>query len=236
VELFAPPIGRFRNLVILAFLVMSSMAFTLGAIAKEIVVVGDSLSCGSFGKHLVLNLVNKGHEVIVYCAVSSAATHWLSGSTPRGQKCEMILSSTGSRRPCGGTGRIPKLASLLQKHRSARFVIALGTNSLMSPAADRSYRKIATMITSSGNACDWIGPPHLNPTQSRGFSPSRIIALERNLGGFYRSLASQLSGACHLIDSREATASGTPGNQTIDGVHRNEIGGKYWAGLIVRAL
>lgn len=39
-----------------------------------------------------------------------------------------------------------------------------------------------------------------------------------------------------MVESREATADGTPGNQTVDGVHRTEAAGKYWSNAIIDQL
>lgn len=218
-----------------------SICFSIVASGEPIVVIGDSLSCGPFGKNLVQNLSAAGHSVTLYCAVSSAPRHWLTGSMPckldiaRGIDCRCNVVKTASKQKdlCGGDGALPVLSTILGNHKGARVIIALGTNSLLSARVDSSYSIMADAAAkSNGKACTWIAPPHLNANQARGFSPARVNDLEKNLNTFYDSLAKSISSNCKIIDSREATAPGTLGNQTVDGVHRNNAGGKYWADAI----
>jgi hypothetical protein len=196
---------------------------------EPILIIGDSLSCGSFGRNLVENLSNAGNQVTLYCAVSSTPSHWLKGKNPKGQDCKIMTTGNPKSQLCGGNGRIPSLKSILKQHAGARVIVALGTNSMLAPKADASYSQMAKAIKDNGNNCDWIGPPHMNSSQSKGFPKGRIAKLEHNLGGFYESLATATESRCNLIDSRKATEGGTIGDQTVDGVHRNEAAGKYWA-------
>ena len=68
----------------------------------------------------------------------------------------------------------------------------------------------------------------MNPAQSRGFPAGRVAQLERNLAPFYTSLGARVGSHCVLVDSRRVTATGTRGNQTVDGVHRTESAGQAW--------
>jgi hypothetical protein len=95
---------------------------------------------------------------------------------------------------------------------------------------------MARAAKANGNTCDWIGPPHLNPGQSKGFPPERIAKEEKNLNSFYDSMATSVDQSCNVVESREATAPGTPGYETVDGVHRTDSAGKYWSAAIVGQL
>jgi len=204
--------------------------------AESILVIGDSLSCGPFGKYLLQDLSKPGNKVTLYCAVSSAPDNWVKGTNPSGQQCKTMTTANPVLQLCGGNGKVPTLASLLAANSGSRVIVGLGTNSLLNAKVDNSYHAMVKAIKASGSQCDWIAPPHLHASQAKGFPPSRIATEEKNLNGFYESLAQTVEGHCNFVDSRDATASGTPGNETVDGVHRNESAGKYWADSIQNTL
>jgi hypothetical protein len=222
--------SRSRRVSLRSLIAKTAIALLVAgpAHAENILMIGDSLSCGPFGKHVVENLSQRGFRVTLYCAVSSAPIHWLKGKNPPGQICQTMSSEVSKLGPCGGTGQVPALSQILAKHKGSRVLVGLGTNSLMDTRADHSYRLMVETVASSGK-CVWIGPPHLQPSHSKGFPAGRVATEEANLNGFYVSLFNSVEGICSLFDSREATASGTPGNETVDGIHRNDSAGKYWA-------
>jgi hypothetical protein len=217
---------KMRNslLAMLFFIFSASIAC-----AENILIIGDSLSCGPFGKHLVENLSHKGSQVTLYCAISSNPENWLKGKNPSGQICQTMTSSQATLSPCGGSGQTPSLALLLAKFKGSHVIVSLGTNSLLSPRADHSYRLMVQAIKDSGDECEWIGPPHLHASQSKGFPSGRVAIEESHLSSFYDSLANSVDGFCSLFDSRNSTVEGSPGHETVDGIHRNESSGKYWA-------
>jgi len=200
---------------------------------KSIVIVGDSHSCGSFGSELVKSLKKKSYSITLYCAVSSTPTNWVNGTKPSGQVCQTMTSSKPTLQLCSGTGNVPKFATILAAHPTSLFLIAHGTNSLLSTSVDANYKKMAQMISAQKNSCVWVGPPHLRPDQAKGFTPSRLTTMEGNLADFYSSLDKSVSSACELIDSRHFTAKGTAGYSTADGVHRTTAAGIYWADQLV---
>lgn len=200
-----------------------------GANTQPLLIIGDSLTCGPFGKQLFEQMNTGGRSVTLYCAVSSAPSHWVKGKTPKGQKCQTRSTAKPDLSPCEPSGQVPKLDSLLSRHPGAEVIVALGTNSLLDKKADANYKLMSDAVAAQGRGCKWIGPPHLNPSQSRGFPAGRLSSMEGNLSGFYESLQTSVGSSCELIDSRAATQSGTPGHQTTDGVHRTEDAGIAWA-------
>lgn len=210
------------KVLILSFvLIFSSYAF-----CANYLVIGDSHSCGAFGSKLADLLAQPNHQVTLYCAVSSAPQHWVRGTNPTGMKCKTYSNSKPQFADCAPNGKVPTLSSLLQQHANANVVVALGTNSLLANSADASYSQLSSLLT--GRNCVWVGPPHLNPAQSKGFPAGRVQSLENNLAAFYTSLTTKV-GACRLIDSRPFTRSGTVGYNTTDGVHRSREAGIHWA-------
>jgi hypothetical protein len=212
-----------RNILTLLAL---TFTFTKIAFSAEYLIIGDSHSCGAFGSKLADLLTQPNNKVTLYCAVSSAPQHWLRGTNPTNQKCKTYSNSRPQFTDCNAGGKVPTLSSLLQSHVNATVVIALGTNSLLSSTADASYAQLSSQL--NGRNCIWIGPPHLNPQQSKGFPKDRVQQLENNLSGFYNSLKTSV-GNCRLVDSRTFTRAGTVGHNTTDGVHRTREAGIYWA-------
>jgi hypothetical protein len=147
-----------------------------------------------------------------------------------------MTSTKPTKVSCGGSGQIPPFSKILADHKGAHFIVAMGTNSLGSPQVDANYKTMINMIKGNGSACEWIGPPHLHPSQHKGFTQGRLESMDKNVNSFYTSLENATEGKCSLIDSRDATAAGTTGNDTVDGVHRSDSAGRYWVEQISSSL
>ncbi len=229
-----------------------SVAAEPGTGKAATVVIGDSLSCGPFGRALVSELTKQGQAVTLYCTESSTPEHWLDRKNPphkKGpKKCQVRRPGEENLALCGGDGKMPDLDVVLSEAHGGRVIIALGANSLGAPHVDFRYLKIAQMAKARGG-CDWIGPPHMNMGQNIGYknkkkgaAPTDVEIRESNLDEFYDSLGEATQGLCRLVDSRNATRScdslhkSCEGNQTVDGIHRTESAGKYWARQISAAL
>ena len=182
------------------------------------------------------NIAKSGEDVTLYCTVSSAPSHWVNSINPIGHKCLTMTSAKPTLVFCGGSGIIPPLSSILSSFKNERVIIALGTNSLISEKVDPSYKILMKNIRRNESSCLWIAPPHMNAYQSKGFALGRVAKIEKNLNNFYDSLAESVEKNCPLVESREATAPKTPGNETIDGIHRTESAGKHWADAIMSQL
>lgn len=221
--------GPMRRILPLLFLL------TLQAHAvKDVLIVGDSLTCGAFGASLA-KLVNQGgaRSYKLFCAVSSSASSWITSANPPGQICQTSSDENPKLTPCGGDGKIPAWSTVLS-FAGPHVIIALGTNSLESSVPGDPYQRLIASVPRTSQLT-WIGPPHLRADQARGFSPARLRMLEGNLDGFYANLLKMLP-ANSLIDSRPFTVRGIPGGETIDGVHRGDRGGADWAQRLYRTL
>lgn len=144
----------------------------------EILVLGDSLTCGPFGAKLVRNLnENPLNHVTVYCATGSRPGDWLEGNLPlrtydqkmkkatsyyacetcKGSDCADWYtardpSDANFKQSCGSkqSGKGPKLSDILQQ--SPHFdsiIVALGTNSIsFGSRIDASYTQMLALIQS----------------------------------------------------------------------------------------
>jgi len=221
-----------------ALLVQSSTAH-----AKDVVLIGDSHSCGAFGRALFERLTAKGDRATLYCTESSAPEHWLAGRSPQDRVCQKMTSPSKTFQSCLENGGVPNLETILKSHRGSKFVIALGTNSLGSSRADESYRKMSEAVRAVAESCVWIGPPHLNPAQAavskklKGLDRERALArqklrltaMESHVNGFFTSMSGTVGAFCDVVDSRDATFASSLGGVTADGDHRGVDAGNYWA-------
>ena len=212
-------------------LIACSLLIATQAQAEKILMIGDSLTCGPFGKNVMKHL-SATHDVVLYCAVSSTPTNWFFGTNPkrgggRTWPCQTMTSSLQVLKNCDGTGKVPKFTDLLKQNPKARVIVALGTNSAASPKPDSTYKSLVDLIEANDQKCTWIGPPHFDVSKN-----AVLKTFAGNLGPFYVALAKVVGQTCKLVDSRPATAAGTPGFATNDGIHRTEAGGKYWADQI----
>lgn len=213
-----------------------TMMIALKCYSENFILIGDSQSCGAFGKHFQKMLTKDGHNVTLYCAVSSTPQNWLKGIKPRGQVCKTNSSTNPVLKLCNGTGDVPLIKDILERDPDAHIIVQLGANSLYSPITDINYQKMAKTIQATSRKCHWIGPAHRQPERSKGFPEGSLEKAEKNLNPFYDSLANSIQGPCLLIDSRDATAPGTSGHETVDGVHHTDAAGKYWAEQVMRSF
>jgi hypothetical protein len=142
-----------------------------------------------------------------------------------------MTSSKPTLKTCGQRGEMPKLTSLAKEAKDAKVIIALGTNSLGFRTVDEHYLKLAQALSAESESCFWVGPPHLDPAHESLSSSRRIRikGMDSYLTDFYSLLKVQLGNRCAVVDSRESTQSGNVGNGTVDGIHRRESAGKFWA-------
>jgi hypothetical protein len=211
--------------------------------AEKVVMIGDSITCGPFGERMLTNLGRGGkNDVTVYCMEGSSAEHWLNGKTGS-SACKTISSKNTSWSAC--RSKAPLLSKIVSENPGARFVIALGTNATVSTVQNKCQAKqeaanveakFAKFAQTLGRAkCDWVLPPHMNPSQTKGWPPCHVARMEKNLSSISGQIKTAVSSSdkhgthCNTISSLDATASGTKGHQTRDGVHRTKEAGFYWA-------
>jgi hypothetical protein len=214
-------------------LLLFFLLIQINVLASDFVVIGDSHSCGSFGQSLADQLISQGHQVTIYCAVSSSPYHWVLGVNPKNQKCKTYSKARPEFVDCLPNGTVPTLDLILKQHPYSHVLVSLGTNSLVSNSTDIYYQQMNQRL--AAHTCSWVGPPHLNPSQSKGFPPGRVQKLENNLFDFYLSLNLAVT-SCKIIDSRPYTEPKTRGNQTTDGVHRTLEAGRFWSMQVLNYL
>lgn len=224
------------------FVFALSMAIAASARAEKVVMIGDSITCGPFGERMLKNLERGGkNQVTQYCMIGSAPNHWIKGirsGKSASLVCQTRSSAAPALKPCASVS--PKFEQLLSANPGSRVVIALGTNSSVGPHADPFYSQMSEMVQRSNRKCDWILPPHMNAAQSKGWAPGHVAKMESNLKTLIPEITARVSNgktsSCKAISSFAATAAGTPGRGTTDGVHRTKDAGYYWADEISEKL
>ena len=167
------------------FIFSVALALSLSAKAENILLIGDSHTCGDFGAELFKQLSDVADtDVFLYCTSSSSPQNWWEGTTPAKQKC-FERTEAGHKELCSGSGETPTFKSLLEKHADAKVIIALGTNTMLSPTLDRHYENIFNLLEQKERPCIWVGPPHLFESESKGFPKGRLKIMEDNISKFY---------------------------------------------------
>jgi len=230
----------------LNILILALVFYSVSSFSSQVLIVGDSLTCGPFGENLTVELARDGHHVLTYCSVASKAQSWIQGKNePRYVKdqstgklvtkttwpCEKrFVNNSGvlMKSSCDGSYQIPRFENLIKKYPSHNIIVALGTNSLLSKTADHYYSDMLSIISQDRTkTCLWIGPPHIERTD-----------FEAGLNPFYKSLQTKVDFAkCKLIDSRPATALGTEGYPSVpDKLHKTPAAGKAWAKTLKKQI
>ena len=196
------------------------------ALAKKILIIGDSHSCGTFGQQLVKKL-SDSNEVTLYCKIGSSPQNWLGKETGR-FPCQTCTGGACAKGPQKASGC--EIGSLLSKGQYDEVVAAFGTNSISgrSSAAGSAYSDLAKAIKQKAKSCKWVGPPQFANKRSN---------MQRNLAPFYENLDAALGDACRIIDSRQATSRGDRDKSIErDGYHRTPSGGRSWADKIYKQI
>lgn len=227
-------ISRFLLVSVFLSAILASTSVTFAAARRGVLVIGDSHSCEAqyrgnvgFGATLARNLASGGVPVSLYCMNSSRPDHWINGQST-GASCFKMSSPNYRMSPCGG---VPTFSSLLNNFTGSRVVVALGTNSLQTGVLDNNYKKMAQMIRAKNLECEWVGPPHMDPR--KGAKPR---GMESHLNSVYSALVTSVSNECSVIDSRNATRSGSNAFETQGddppGVHRTAKAAANWANAL----
>jgi hypothetical protein len=206
-----------------------ALCLALEGRAGDIMVIGDSHTCGDFGKKLAKNLAENGKfKVTVYCAGGLSAQHWIRGFTPPrpANYCKTYSSENSNMQNCFGSGDIPALEKILSTSpRPHRIIVALGSNNLGLNGLS-SFRAFSERIKKEGLSCQWVGPPTLG---SNGEICRRYGA---NLVRVVTEIQRATQDVCDFVDSRNvATAEATP-----DCIHRYGKAAYDWADGVFRAL
>ncbi len=211
----------------------------------RVLMIGDSLSVGSFGDAMENYLTQKAgaRQVYVYASCGSSAQHWLSSTktfvTPCGYRetrpgVHILQKHRNGRRPPAMP--TPKLEPLLQKIRPDTVIVQLGTNhydvfqrhGMAKLEEERGFfEAFARALVSSGarpSRIIWITPP-----DSSKFSTSVETVVEGII------LDTCRRHRFLVVRSKSLTRyiKGTTGG---DGVHYADKPGQDWAAGVIRVI
>ena len=212
--------------------------------AARILMIGDSLTVGSFGAQMYEYLIALygSKNVAVYGSCGSSPEHWLRDEPAFLTKCgfrqqtpeesELIDFKNGRPPPRVAT---PKVEDLVAKFRPNIVIVQLGTNWMDLVANPNRGRQLdydsildrfVTAIRSSRTVSQiiWITPPdssHFDRRTQRTIERMLKDAADRD---HFRTVVS--SRLTHYI----------PGKTGGDGIHYNEEAGTAWAHAVARQI
>ena len=217
-------------------------SFVLAATVKKnappepppvVLMIGDSLSVGSFGEVLQNHLEQRygRASVAAFASCGSSPENWLRDEPVFSTKCgyrERTPSTDIYRDRVKGKPppptRTPKIETLIEKYRPTVVIVQQGTNWMDRPLSDAQIRSITERFVRAihrggGRKLIWIGPP-----DSWRFS--------RAQGRIYRLIEQSVGRGDPVIDSRRLTHYEL-GKTGGDGIHYNRESGEAWARRVI---
>jgi len=221
-------------------------AVTVPLVPVKVMLIGDSLSVGPFGRALEEDLRARygARELCVFASCGSSPEDWLPGRPVFVTNCGYRQTTPGGsfsreyengRRP--PPVNTPKLAAILGYYQPQLVIVQLGTNWMDKLAAStkldgRPYRKfirefIRQLRRGPGPdpAIVWVMPPASSqyPTRVHQAVESWITEESVDLG-------------FQTINSRSLTEPYREGKTGGDGVHYNDAAGRRWAKRVFSVL
>lgn len=203
----------------------------------KVMLIGDSLSVGPFGRALESGLVARfGRDnVCVFASCGSSPEDWLPGKPVFTTNCGYRQTTPGgsfSREYQNGKRpppvRTPKLSRIFAEWRPQLLIVQLGTNWMdRLAAADRldarPYRRnIRDFVREARRHSDpvivWVMPPDSSKYPLRVHEAVERWIREESIPSRFRT-----------IDSRLLTAPYREGKTGGDGVHYGDAAGRRWA-------
>ena len=204
----------------------------------EVMLVGDSLSVGPFGRALeqALRARYGRRAVSVFASCGSSPEDWLPGQPVFVTNCGYRQSTPGgsfSREYENGKRpppvKTPKLTTLLGHVRPRIVIVQLGTNWMDKLAADELAIGATVEPRRRGPgprpAIFWVMPP-----ASSKYPPAIHDAVERWIAEEAAALG------FYTVDSRALTSPYRDGRTGGDGVHYGDAAGQRWARGVMGAL
>jgi hypothetical protein len=189
--------------------------------ADQVLIIGDSHSCGQFGDQLVNQVGENGrNSVTMLCSPGTSVQHWTQGFVPKNpaNHCMTFTNKNHKKQLCGGNGNLPAIGPFLSATKPDRFIIALGTNNLAMNGL-KHFSILSNEIQRSQAKCSWIGPPTL------GTQGSICINYGHNFLELVSTIQRSAEPTCNYIDSRKWTTADT----TPDCLHRFGQAAIVWA-------
>ena len=210
----------------------------------KVLLIGDSLSAGPFGKEMQEYLIDRFSEtkVYVYASCGSSPEHWLSSEPTFVSNCGFrVKTPTKFLHGDFEKGRppepyaTPKLDALLRDIRPQIVIVQLGTNwfdVLNEKLNDEQIARLRAFVerfASEVKARDprtqliWITPPDSSKFRRIQTEVTRLIRSVQRRMGFL------------LVDSSELVRY-VPGQTGSDGVHYSAADAQKWAEGVQRQL
>lgn len=228
----------FRSLTFMAVIGI----FILAAVVKmpalaerspSVLMIGDSLSVGSFGEVLQQHFESRygRANVTAFASCRSAPENWLREEPVFVTTCGYrertpttdIYRDSQKNRPAAPTNT-PKIETLIEKYKPTIVIVQQGTNWIDPPRSDAQIREIMDRFVSAVHwggerKLIWIGPPD-------GWR------LARAQGRIYRLILQSVGRGDVVIDSRQLTHYEL-GKTGGDGIHYNRESGAAWARKVI---
>ena len=138
----------------------SETAYTPKAVTR-ILAIGDSHSCGFYGRELDRLLRTTDSPVDSYCAGGSVPSWWVLGRIASMGFVARLADGSVKRLHRRGRSTVPKLKNLILRSNPHLLIVSLGANMRgLSPAAVRKQAGLIIDVAQQFNVrLVWVGPP-----------------------------------------------------------------------------
>lgn len=194
---------------------------------RQLLLIGDSHTCGQYGKVLDQACRDAGAIVRSYGSCSSHPIWWFDGTRTHCGWFARDARGRISRVPFGELKRTPKIASLYAQSRPDLTIVSLGANMVdySKATVQGTSAKLAAWIRAHDSALIWVGPP--------------VIRLQPRwkLDRLYGWLRAAVEPYGPFIDSRPWTWYPETGG---DGIHYRGAAGRpiaeHWARQVFQSI
>lgn len=222
-----------KTLVLLLSSMLCSFSFaqTTASKSENILVFGDSLFYGKFGKYFHQGLEKRGATTHVrsLAGCGFGLKSWVTGGETT---CGYFIRETGQKDMSGTKRKMPDFVSEIEKNHPQVVIFALGDNmagynSISDSSKDLKTleKRITKQVENAKESLDKINGRCIWVTPTWG-NVGKIRKSDDKLNAIVEGLKKSLGDRCEVIDSRELVSKKIVA--TGDGVHVDPNSARIW--------
>jgi hypothetical protein len=194
----------------------------------KVLMIGDSHTCGVFGKEMDKLLRSTGASVESYGSSGSSPSWWMNGTTTHSGFVARHADGRVEQPAWNSAHATPKLADLIREQRPDVLVVSLGGNmrGMSESQIKAQVKMLADVAKANGTKLIWAGPPD---RRADGENPADLERFNRMLRDAVAPYGGFVQGSDHV-----------PEYAGTDGVHFGGTKGnriaREWAGGVFNEI
>lgn len=200
-----------------------------------ILLLGDSMSMGAFGRTLDKELRKSGLKVYTFATGGATPYYWLSDYQSTSSTIGHWMRTPTKERRMKTIKRVPKVETLIESYDPDIVIIQTGTNMYATLRSKRRtqnantkevvsvYKKMCEKVTAGGRKCYWISPPSAHQKRYPRELQNRMLNLMQDT----------VKPFGRVFDSYKITEYTAPFPKN-DGIHYGPTKARAWAELVAK--